>query len=229
MKNWFSKLLLTSLSLGILVFSFSIKADVLNDDFDLSCRQEDLYGFSTNLNNVLRGELLAMHESDQKARSKLLNIKIFSEDLWKDVQKIDIKNGQKLKEIVSQYEWPGVSVIGLDGSSALWLLVQHQDHDIHFQKQCLELLKTAVQENEASPQSLAYLTDRVNMNENQPQIYGTQWVQQDGRFLLYSVEDRERLDQRRAEMSLSTIEEYRKQIQADNQLSDEDFVLFVSP
>jgi cytidyltransferase-like protein len=36
MKNWFSKLLLISLSLGILVFSFSIKAEELNDDFDLS-------------------------------------------------------------------------------------------------------------------------------------------------------------------------------------------------
>lgn len=36
MKNWFSKLLLMSLSLCIFVFPFSIKAEVLNDDFDLS-------------------------------------------------------------------------------------------------------------------------------------------------------------------------------------------------
>ncbi len=61
------------------------------------------------------------------------------------------------------------------------------------------------------------------MNENQPQIYDTQWVQEDGKFLLYSVEDREHLDQRRAEMGLNTIEEYKKQIQAAYQLSDEDF------
>ncbi|MDE3055630.1 MAG: adenylyltransferase/cytidyltransferase family protein [Verrucomicrobiota bacterium] len=186
-------------------------------------KQEGLYGLSTNLNNALRDELLAMQELDQKARSKLLNIKTFSEELWKDVQEIDSKNGQKLKEIVSEYGWPGVSIIGLDGSSALWLLVQHQDQDVLFQKQCLNLLKTAVQEYEASPKSLAYLTDRVNMNENQPQIYGTQWVQQDGKFLLYTVEDREHLDHRRAEMGLSAIEEYKKQIQAAYQLSDEDF------
>jgi hypothetical protein len=43
-----------------------------------------------------------MQELDQKARSKLLNIKTFSEELWKDVQEIDSKNRQKLKEIVSQ-------------------------------------------------------------------------------------------------------------------------------
>jgi hypothetical protein len=61
------------------------------------------------------------------------------------------------------------------------------------------------------------------MNENQPQIYGTQWVQQDGKFLLYSVEDEEHLDRRRAEMGLSTIAEYKKQIQAAYQLNDEDF------
>lgn len=61
------------------------------------------------------------------------------------------------------------------------------------------------------------------MNENQPQIYGTQWVQQDGKFLLYSIEDEEHLDQRRAEVGLSTIAEYKKQIQVAYQLSDEDF------
>lgn len=61
------------------------------------------------------------------------------------------------------------------------------------------------------------------MNENQPQIYGTQWVQQDGKFLLYTVEDREHLDQRRAEMDLNTIEEYKKQIQITYHLNDEDF------
>lgn len=36
MKNGFYKLLMTSLSLGTLVFPFPIKAKVLNDDFDLS-------------------------------------------------------------------------------------------------------------------------------------------------------------------------------------------------
>lgn len=194
--------------------SFSVQAII---------KQEGLYGLSKKLNNALRDELLAMQELDQEARSKLLHIKTFSEELWKDVQEINSRNGQKLKEIVNQYGWPGVSVIGLDGSSAFWLLVQHQDYDVLFQRQCLNLLKIAVQEYEACPKSLAYLTDRVNMNENKPQIYGTQWVQQDGKFLLYSTEDEEHLDQRRAEMGLNTIAEYKKQIQAAYQLNDEDF------
>lgn len=189
-----------------------------------NCTKSAKFGYRFRNLPVLRDDSQhGDYESDQKARSKLLNIKIFSEELWKDVQEIDSKNGQKLKKIVSQYGWPGVSVIVLDGSSALWLLFQHQDHDVHFQKQCLNLLKTVVQEYEASPKSLAYLIDRVNMNEYQHQIYGTQWVQQDGKFLLYSVEDREHLDQRRAEVGLSTIAEYKKQIQVAYQLSDEDF------
>lgn len=54
-------------------------------------------------------------------------------------------------------------------------------------------------------------------------IYGTQWIQHNGRFLLYSVEDIEHLDQRRSEMSLGTIEEYKKQIQIVYQLTNEDF------
>jgi hypothetical protein len=45
MKNWFSKLLLTSLNLGILFFSFSIQAEVLNDDFDLNCLKGLKFGY----------------------------------------------------------------------------------------------------------------------------------------------------------------------------------------
>lgn len=196
-------------------FPFSIQAEGVND------HQEGSYGFST-INNTIRDELLEMQEMDQEARSKL-NVKTISKDLWTEIQEIDTKNGQRLKEIVGQYGWPKVSSIGEDGSSALWLLVQHQDHDVTFQKQCLHLLKTAVQEHEASPKSLAYLTDRVNMNENQPQVYGTQWMQEDGKFFLYCVEDMEHLDQHRSEMGLCTIEEYKKEMQVAYQLRDEDF------
>lgn len=186
-------------------------------------KQEGLYGFASHFNKALHDELLVMEERDQQARSKLINKQGPQEELNQAVQEIDTQNGQRLKTIINQYGWPGVSLVGLDGASAIWLLVQHQDQNVDFQKQCLDLLKIAVDQYEAASQSLAYLTDRVNMNEGRPQIYGTQWIQEDGKFCLYPVEDIEHLDERRLKMGLNTIAEYKKQIQVFYHLSDEDF------
>lgn len=186
-------------------------------------KQEGLYGFPSKFNKVLHDELIEMEQRDQKARLDLVDNNVLSEELWTVVQDIDNQNTQKLKTIVSQYGWPGFSLVGLNGASAMWLLVQHQDQHIDFQKQCLELLKMAVDKHEAAPQSLAYLTDRVNMNTGESQIYGTQWIQKDGKFCLYPVENIEHLDERRLQMGLNTIDEYKKQMQMVYHLSDEDF------
>lgn len=186
-------------------------------------KQEGLYGLSSKFNKVLHDELLEMQERDKKARSSIINIKDPSDKLWTVVEEIDTQNGQKLKTIINKYGWPGVSLVGLDGSSALWLLIQHQDQNIDFQKQCLELLKIAVNEYEAASESLAYLIDRVNINEGKPQIYGTQWVEEGGKLSLYSVEDIEYLDQRRLQMGLCTMIEYKKLFQSAYQLDDGDF------
>lgn len=198
--------------------SFSVQAII---------KEEGLYGFSSQFNKALHDEILEMKEHDQKARSNIIHIKVPSEELWTVVQEIDAQNGQRLKTIINQYGWPGVSLVGLDGSSAMWLLIQHQDQNVDFQKQCLELLKIAVNKYESAAQSLAYLTDRVNMNEGRPQIYGTQWIQESGKFCLYAVEDIENLDQRRSQMGLCTIAEYKKQLQSVYHLEDGDFILNV--
>ena len=156
-------------------------------------------------------------------RFALINNKTPSNELYENIQEIDAQNRERLKAIINQYGWPGVSLVGLEGASALWLLVQHQDLDVDFQKYCLELLKKAVSHYEASSQSQAYLTDRVKMNEGKPQIYGTQWIREGEKFYMYPVEDIEHLDERRLEMGLDTIAEYKKQIQMVYQLSNENF------
>lgn len=101
-------------------------------------------------------------------------------------------------------------MIGAEGSTSLWLLVQHQDDDVAFQKQCLNLLKTAVDKNEASYTHYAYLLDRTRMNENLPQMYGTQWIGIQSEPTLYQTENIEQLDERRAQVGLIPLAEYKK-------------------
>lgn len=186
-------------------------------------KEDGLYGFKSCFDNTLQRRLLEIQESDQRARNNIADIKNSSENLWKAIQEVDIQNGKILKEIIKEHGWPGVSLVGLEGTSAMWLLVQHQDQAIDFQKECLELLKIAVQESEAPCWCLAYLTDRVNMNEGYPQIYGTQWIQENGMFVLYPVDDIKHLNKRRSEMGLESIEEYKERFKSMYQLTDEDF------
>lgn len=74
----------------------------------------------------------------------------------------------------------------------------------------LPIMQKAVAENKAIKQSLALLIDRVEMLNNRKQIYGSQIIEKDGKFVLYNVIDSEKLNERRKEMGLENIEEYLK-------------------
>lgn len=185
-------------------------------------KEEGLYGLIPRIDNSLREMLREMQEKDQLFRMNRLNRELSSEE-WNTWETIDRVNGKKLHEIVNQYGWPGVSRVGLAGTYAMWLLVQHQDDDIVFQKKCLELLKDAVAAYESPISNYAYLLDRINSNMGIPQIYGTQWTTIDGKVALYPVEDIQNLDVRRSDVGLCSLSEYKEQMKILCHLTDSDF------
>lgn len=119
---------------------------------------------------------------------------------------IDKKNTERLKEIIAQIGWPSVSKVGKESSSAAWLLVQHSDHDIEFQKVCLDFMKDEPK-GEVDLHDIAYLKDRIRVNEKKSQIYGTQFNIVEGKFVPKDIEDVENVDARRKEMGLPTLRE----------------------
>jgi hypothetical protein len=161
----------------------------------------------------LRIELLQMMEADQHIRTviseKYAPGATISEDDFTRWADIDKANTTRLKSIIQVYGWPGRSLVGETGALAAWLLAQHADHDVEFQKQCLMLLQHAVAEHDANPQHLAYLVDRVRLAEGSPQVYGTQVHRTDtGAFIPAPLEDPETVDQRRAALGLEPIATY---------------------
>ena len=74
------------------------------------------------------------------------------------------------------------------------------------------MIKTAVAQGEASGKDLAYLTDRVLLAEGKKQIYGTQFMQVDGKSEPRPMEDPEHVDDRRKEVGLEPIAEYAKRL-----------------
>ncbi len=129
------------------------------------------------------------------------------------MQEIDARNTAWMKEVVDKHGWPGKSLVGKDGAMKAWLLVQHADQDHAFQKRCLPLLAEAVKKGQATGQHLAYLTDRVKVADKEKQVYGTQFHEVGGKLESYPIEDEANVDQRRREVGLPPLAEYRKLIE----------------
>jgi hypothetical protein len=148
----------------------------------------------------LRDELLRMAAQDQAVRRA-----------HADTRPVDERNVERLKEIVAEYGWPRLSLVDEEGAQAAWCIAQHSP-DRQFMAECLELVRAAVEAADASPTNLAYLEDRVRMFRGEPQLYGTQFVEKDGMYEPWPIEDPDGLDERRAAVCLGPFAEYERHI-----------------
>lgn len=148
----------------------------------------------------LASEIKKMAEMDQDMRERHIN----EPEFWNP--EIDIQNTERMREIIKQIGWPTISKVGVEASKDAWLLVQHADHDVGFQTECLDLMKQEP-EGEVARHDIAYLEDRIHVNNETPQVYGTQFDQKDGKFIPQEIENEEEVNLRRAEMGLPTLEE----------------------
>ena len=157
------------------------------------------------MNATLRDELLSLAEADQSLRRRWREL---TPDENRREYERELARSARAAEIVDEHGWPGRSLVGDDGASAIWLLIQHADHDVELQERCLDLMRTAVQAGEASQSELAYLTDRVYVNRGRPQVYGTQFFGEGESYRPRPIADPKGLDERRAAVGLQPFAEY---------------------
>jgi hypothetical protein len=124
----------------------------------------------------------------------------------KQMQLVDQEHYPRILEIYKKYGWPTISLVGKETARNYWLLVQHQP--LKFQKMVLLDMERAAAKGEASKADFAELYDRVMVYEGKPQRWGTQARCEDGKAVLYKVDDPANLDHRRAEMNLWPVEDY---------------------
>ncbi|ADU13611.1 DUF6624 domain-containing protein [Asticcacaulis excentricus] len=121
----------------------------------------------------------------------------------------DIDNTAWLKAQLAESGWFRISVYGPNADKNAWLLVQHADHDVAFQKQVLSLLEPLIPLKETLPSNYAYLYDRVAIAEKRAQRYGTQGrCIGDKKWKAFEVENPDQLDARRASVGLMPQAEY---------------------
>ena len=87
-------------------------------------------------NAALQEELLALRETDQAGRVHLNaalqehgpnSPEVFA--LWEEQERVDAANLERLREMVAEHGWPGISMVGYDGAGTAFLILQHANHE----------------------------------------------------------------------------------------------------
>lgn len=153
------------------------------------------------MDRLLRARLLALERKDQLARSGMR------------FRRTDRVNANALRRIIGECGWPTIRAVGVRAAAAAWLIAQHADHDVGFQKRCLTLMRAAARERQADPQLVAYLTDRVLVNGGRPQVYGTQFYRdEEGMMRPRPIRDKSGLPGRRRALGLKPLGEYQRSL-----------------
>ena len=155
-------------------------------------------GTAAPANPELRAELLAMMAEDQAEQTGAVATDGYA------------RREARIAEILDEFGWPTADLVGADGSTAAWVIVQHADLDPALQARALELMRPAVEAGQASPGDLAYLQDRVDVAAGRDQQFGTQIRCGDDGVPVPAtpIADEAGVEQRRAAAGLDPLEDY---------------------
>ncbi len=159
------------------------------------------------MNRELLDILLGLQRKDLDMREQLLREGRLFGVYADEMQALHAVNAQSLDAIIEQYGWPGVTLVGPEGSRAAWMIAQHAICTPHLQRKFLDHLQDTVEQGDAPARQLALLTDRIRFNEGRPQRYGTVYDWSAAGELVCNVEGGDDLDARRAKAGLPPFDE----------------------
>ncbi len=160
----------------------------------------------------LRESINKMTLTDQQLRFQRVQATDQSDRAFIDrlIHQADSNNLVQAKNILKKYGWPKISQVGTDGQNNFWLVVQHADADIPFQRAALKEMEKLKGTTEINPENYAFLYDRVQCNLNYKQWYGTQvkWTSGGRASGFRPILKEDLADQRRAKLGLLPLHVY---------------------
>jgi hypothetical protein len=168
---------------------------------------------SSKFNKKIVKALDTIYSDDQGDRLKLNGFKsnkTSRDSLWKIIREKDRKNLVKMTFILDKYGWLGPQDAGMNGSQALFLVIQHAD--LATQEKYLPVIKNAVKEGKTLSSNLAILEDRIAVRKKKKQIYGSQPFtdKATGKMYIYPIIDPDHVDERRKTMGMPPMVDYCK-------------------
>ena len=139
----------------------------------------------------------------------------------KEMEELHISNAHRLNEIIDQYGFPSLEKVGKEASKAAWLVVQHAISLPSFMKKYRDMIMSTQDLGQHSKEQLAYLSDRIAVYEERPQLYGTQFDWDSaGKLSPQVYDDLVEVNKRRKSIGWNSLEEQtqiiRSQAQKDN-------------
>ena len=161
------------------------------------------------MNRTLQQELLDLIAEDERVREELAADGSLFGVYHPQMEQLHRQNASRLREIIHQQGWPGITSVGTDGEEAAWRIAQHSIGEPEFMRQVLQLLKSAAEKGEAPLWQIAMMEDRIRLFEGRLQLYGTSFDwDEEGLMSPYpAIENPESIDQRRAQMGLPPLGE----------------------
>jgi hypothetical protein len=180
------------------------------------------------MDNSFTKRIIALRDADFQLREKLARESNLGESYNTEMEQLHNHNADTLNNIIDEIGYPTIGKVGKEASEAAWIVIQHAIGKPEFMKKSLRMLEDAVNQNEASPVNLAYLSDRIATLEGRPQLYGTQFDwDKDGELSPQPYDDWGKVNDRRKLIGLTSLDEQtitmRKNAKLDNLFSPEDF------
>lgn len=119
------------------------------------------------------------------------------------------KNLSELEALLNSKGWPKKSHVGSLAASAAFFVLQHSNAGA--QEKYIGMFEQACRNNEANCQQYALMFDRMRMNQNKPQRFGTHHYLDPSKGStneLYPLEDESRVDKWRKDIGLEPLKEY---------------------
>lgn len=149
-----------------------------------------------------------MRNEDQRVREQLASDGSLFDGYHPVMEQVHLRNAARLEAIVAEHGWPGKSMVGDDGASAAWMILQHAISRPDLQRKGLEWVHEAAARGEIEQALVAMLEDRIRVFEGRQQLYGTQFDwDETGQMSPEPIEDPENVNERRRAVGLNPIEE----------------------
>lgn len=177
----------------------------------------EIIALQSNIDTTLVSQLNTIYQSDQGLRLKAKLIEkehgensLELEAHWQVVRASDSINLKQVALLLDKQGWLGPDIVGHQGSTTLFLVIQHSD--LETQLKYLPLMRAAHKDGKFRGQELALLEDRISIAQGRKQIYGSQ-ISSDpdtGEHYLAPLSDPTKVNERRAAVGLGRIEDYVK-------------------
>lgn len=123
---------------------------------------------------------------------------------------VAIDNQNRIKKLYKVYGYLGERKVGEEAATSFWLPIQHADNDVPFQQEMLNAMGKEIKKGSADKYHYAMLEDRINVNLNKPQRFGSQVTYNDKGQAIPKIGllDASRVDSLREAYTLPTFKDY---------------------